>query len=153
MPGRRNCMKTIILSLLICFAAQATITRVQQVTSGNSCSGSSGTSCAVTVAATGSGHILIAMFALHGAGTTVTAVSDSTGETWVHATSCYATSGSEDVDCWYVLSSTSGATTITATLNASGNGRTMFFYEFSVGAGCFGKYDRSGSANDSTSRT
>src|SRR5579863_4128138 len=129
-------MKTTILSLVLCFAVQAKIGQVQQVTSGNSCSWSSGTSCAVTVATTGSGHILIAMFALQNAGTAVTAVSDSTGEAWVHAPNCNVTSGSNGVDCWYVLSSTAGATTITATLNSSGNGRAVEFYEFSVGAGC-----------------
>ena len=93
------------------------------------------------------------MFALQNAGTAVTSVSDSTGETWVHAPNCNVTSGSVDVDCWYVLSSTAGATTITATLNSSGNGRAVEFYEFSVGAGCFAYYDSSGSANDSAAST
>jgi hypothetical protein len=60
-------MKACLLSLLLCFAAQAAITQIQQVTgsatTGGSLCGYTGTSCAVTVAPTGSGHVLIAMFA------------------------------------------------------------------------------------------
>ncbi len=84
----------------------APMTQVQQVsgsasTGGNLCP-ASGASCAVTLThPTGGGNILIAVFALQGAGSSVTAVSDSTGETWVHAPNCYVTSGNSVVDCWY----------------------------------------------------
>ncbi len=100
------------------------------------------------VAPTGSGNILVAMFALQTAGSSVTAVSG--GGTWVHAPNCYATSGVQDVDCWYVLSSAPGALTVTGTLNTSGSGRAVEFYEFSTGAGCSANYDNSYSANNST---
>ncbi len=144
----------VILSLLLCFGAQAAITQVQQVSgSAATCGSSAGISCAVAVLAAGGGNILIAVFALQGAGSSVTAVSDSTGETWVHAPGCYVTSGNSVVDCWYVLRSTSGATTITGTLNTSGSGRAVEFYEFSVGAGCVANFDNSGSANDGTLST
>ena len=128
-------------SLFLCCAAQSKITQVQQVTGsavtgGNICLGS-GTSCGVKVAPTGSGHILIAMFEASG----VSAVSG--GGTWVHAPNC----ATANVDCWYVLSSISGATTITGTVT-SGSGRGVEFYEFSIGAGCLAHYDSSNSANN-----
>ena len=145
-------MKTVILSLLLCLAAQGStnqITQVQQVTgSAATCGSSTGTSCAVAVAATGSRNILIAMFALQSGGSSVTAVSDSTGGTWVHAPNCYAALDAQDVDCWYVLSSTLGAVTVTGTLSTSGSGRAVEFYEFSIGAGCVANFDNSGSRVD-----
>ncbi len=139
-----SCFAVIIFNLLFCLAAQAKITQVQQippVTGGGSlCAWNSGTSCAVTVAPTGSGHILIAMFG----GGTPTAVSDGVNA-WVHAPNC--TIG--NVDCWYVLSSKPGATSIKGTV-PSGGGRGVAFYEFSVGTGCSGVLDGSNSAADST---
>ena len=101
---------------------------------------SSGTSCAVTVASTGSGHILIAMFG----GSTPSAVSDGVNA-WVHAPNCAI----GNVDCWYVLSSKPGATSIKGTV-PSGGGRGVAFYEFSVGAGCSAVLDSSNSVADST---
>ena len=139
-------MKAILLSLLFCFAAQATnpsqIALVQEVTSGTSCSATSGTSCAVTVASTGTGNILIAMFASG----TVTTVADSAGNAWLRAPNCAIA----NVDCWYVLNSLSGATTITGTVT-SGTGRAVEFFEFSIGAGCLASYDSSFSASNLSS--
>ena len=59
----------------------------------------------------------------------------------MHAPNC----GIVNVDCWYVLNSTPGATTITGTVPNNG-GRGVEFYEFSVGAGCSAYYDNSHSA-------
>jgi len=139
-------MKAFFLSMLLCFGAQATITQVQQVTNGSLCSGPSGTSCMVTVAPTGSGHVLIAMFA----GGPVSAVSG--GGTWVHAPKCSIA----NVDCWYVLSSRPGASSITGTVRNTGtisnnSGRSVAFYELSVGSGCSANFDNSNSAVDSAS--
>ncbi|HEX4137077.1 MAG TPA: Ig-like domain-containing protein [Bryobacteraceae bacterium] len=141
-------MKAILLNLLFCLAAQATITQVQQVTVGaSSCTGSS---CAVPVTATGTGHILVAMFALASQNDTVITVADNSN-VWVHAPNCNGLNGGLNVDCWYVLSSTAGATTVTATISASGGGRGVEFYEFSIGAGCFAYLDSSSSTTITTS--
>ena len=140
-------MKTLILGLLLCFAAQATITQAQQVTSGNLCSGTTGTSCAVNVTATQSGSILVAMFAAGPTG--VTNVTDNKGNTWLHAPNCHIA----NVDCWFALNSIAGATTVTGTV-ASNSGRSVEFYEFKIGPGCFAYYDNSFSAitNSGTSQ-
>jgi hypothetical protein len=141
---RRTSVKAIFSGLLLCFAAQATITFQQEVTSGTSCSGTSGTSCAVTVSSIGSGHILIAMF---GSGT-VSTVTDTAGNNWKQGTNCAIA----NVDCWYVLSSTSSTnTTITGNLVTSGAGRALEFYEFSIGAGCVALLDSSSSASNLSS--
>ena len=123
----------------------ARITQVQQVTGGAGCSSSTLKSCTATVAPTGSGDILIAVFELQSSGSAVSAVSG--GGAWVHAPNCAASTDSLDVDCWYVLNSTPGAAAITATVTA-GSARGVEFYEFSVGAGCFAAYDSSGSSGN-----
>jgi hypothetical protein len=140
----------LVLSLLLCGAAHASITQVQQVTGAATCSSSTTTSCAVTVAPTGSGHVLIAVFEVFGSGSSVSAVSG--GGKWVHAPGCatYSAAAGTNVDCWYVLSSTAGATAVTGTVT-SGTGRAVEFYELSIGSGCSAAYDASSSANDSTS--
>ena len=143
--ARQGGMRTVVLGLLLCCAAQAAITKVQQVT-GGVCTGFT---CTATVAPTGSGHILIAMFALMASGSPVTGVSG--GGTWVQAPKCAVGSGTSYVDCWYVLSSTAGATAVTGTFSTTGSGRAVEFYEFSPGAGCFAVYDKSNSANNSSS--
>ena len=138
-----SCFAVIIFNLLFCLTAQAKIAQVQQVlpvTGGSLCAWNTGTSCAVTVAPTGSGHILIAMFG----GSTPSAVSDGIN-TWMHAPNCAI----GNVDCWYVLSSKPGATSIKGTV-PSGGGRGVGFYEFSVGAGCSAVLDSSNSVTDST---
>ena len=139
----------LVLSLLLSGAAQAKITQVQQVTAGAKCSSGTTTSCGVTIAPTGSGHVLIAIFEVQSAGSSVSAVSG--GGTWVHAPRCaaYSAGPGGNVDCWYVLSSTPGATTVTGTVT-SGSGRGVQFYELSVGPGCSGVYDNSGSANNNS---
>ncbi|HWE49585.1 MAG TPA: hypothetical protein VG273_07350, partial [Bryobacteraceae bacterium] len=149
-------LRTIISGLLLCPALFATITKVQQVSGsaqsgGNLCPGT-GTSCGVTVAATRAGHVLVAVFELQSSGSsTVTAVTG--GGTWVHAPNCIASDPSGiKIDCWYVLNSTAGATTITGTIT-SGSGRGVDFYELSAAAGCTMVFDGSGSADISSTVT
>ncbi|HEY3824148.1 MAG TPA: Ig-like domain-containing protein [Bryobacteraceae bacterium] len=158
-------MKAILLGLLSCLATQATITQVQQVTTTTipvtTANGTSvcAASCTAAVAPTGSGHILVAMFALAAQNDSVTAVTDNTGETWTHGPNCNAgsptlngnTTTYFNVDCWYVLNSAAGATTVTGTSVQSGGGRGMAFYEFSIGNTCFAYLDNSNSNVNITS--
>jgi hypothetical protein len=140
-------IRALVLSLLICGAAQAKFTQVQEASGSAACLSSTLTSCAVTIAPTGSGHILIAVFELQSAGSSVSAVSG--GGTWVHAPNCAVSASALDVDCWYVLNSTPGAAAITAKVT-SGSARGVEFYEFSIGAGCSAAFDSSGSSDNST---
>jgi hypothetical protein len=80
----------------------------------------SGTTCAVTVTSTGTGHIMVAIAFRDTAGATQTISSVSGAGTWVHPTGANgvdATAGSSDSA--YNLSSTSGVTSITLTLSAA----------------------------------
>ena len=133
--------------LSLSFAAQARVAQVQQVTGSAACSSSTATSCTAAVAATGSGHVLIAVFELQSTGSSISAVSG--GGAWIHAPNCAVGTRSMNVDCWYVLSSTPGATAVTATVT-SGSARGVEFYEFAVGAGCSAAYDSSGSSGYTT---
>lgn len=77
-----------------------------------------GTTCNLTVTSTGTGHVLIGV--LLQATTTAAISSVSGGGTWVHPASCSASdTNGGSVDVAYVLSSTSGTTTITVTSTKS----------------------------------
>jgi len=92
----------------------------------------SGTSCSVTVSATGSGH-LITVIVQPNTATNTTISSVSGGGTYTHCTNCAASNGAGGaIDASYTLSSTSGATSISATLSQSGGASwTMEVFEYS----------------------
>lgn len=81
----------------------------------NACA--AGTSCNVTVAATGSGHVLVMVAAFLGTNT----MNSPSGTGWVHCGSQLAHDSVNNlsIDAWYNLSSTAGQTTETANFSAS----------------------------------
>jgi len=137
-------MKRLLLFLgllgSVILPCQATFTRVQLAcdVSGAACGTSSGTSCTVdntstcgALSSTGSGNLLMAVVQLATSTSTVSGISG--GGTWTRATGCNAGVAVFN-DCWYVLSSTSGVTSITATVT-SNKGRGIFIYEYSFTGG------------------
>jgi hypothetical protein len=77
-------------------------------------------SCAVTLAATGAGHLLVATIGLNAVATTdVTGVADngSPVNTYVHDTSADATGTLKANEVWYVCNSNAGGTTVTFSLS------------------------------------
>lgn len=130
-------MKT-LLSLFVLFAASlhaqvmqqgivhgsaatvgTTFTLVQQVFGGNvACS----PACpAITVSSTGSGNLLV-LHASNSNGGARFVSSVSGGGTWVFPAGCQDSNGSVGaISCGYVLSSSSGVTSITPTMNTSDN--------------------------------
>ena len=115
--------------------ASATFTFVQ-VATGTFCAGGS-TSCSVTVTSTGAGHLGY-IFSQYSNATalTITSVTGG-GGTWVIPASCNAVdSNSNGTACAYVLSTASGATTLTVNFSgASANGIAVSFYEESFTGG------------------
>ena len=97
--------------------ASATWAVVQQVTSSVSCTTTNAT-CNLTVASTGSGHLIVVAMGIAHTGEYITGVSGGGTYTAFAGNTCAGqeTSGGVlAVDCAYTLSSTSGATTITVT--------------------------------------
>ena len=112
-----------------------TFTKVQQVTSGSlACS----PTCNVTVASTGTGHLLVVLAV---SPTTATALlsSISGGGTWVvptGANTCSRGTVAEGgVSCGYVLASTSGTTTVTLTMGVTQTYDVSFWEVSYTGAG------------------
>jgi hypothetical protein len=106
--------------------------------------------CAVTVPATGTSHLLFAVGTFGGVGIHITGMSGgSTGAlnsgpgAWYHpadgggqgaTASCNPSgAGSNSADCAYVLTSTAGSTTITFTLSGVPTGSTCWVYEVPYG--------------------
>lgn len=109
-------------------------------------------SCSLAVSATGVGHLLY-LEAANVSGTFISSVSG--GGTWVVPTGaggCRISGGqssSNTLSCAYVLSSTSGATSISITM--TGNANTQFaFYELSTSVGVF-SFDVAGTATNAAS--
>lgn len=118
-----------VLALFLSCPAWATWTVVQHKIS-TACS-TVGTTCAVTVTSTGSGHVIvIGMGVLDN---TDQIVSVSGGGTYTHPATCHAVDLLvKGTDCAYTLSSTSGTTSITVTRTAaSGNNWTVAATELS----------------------
>lgn len=120
-----------------------------QKASNAACSSSSA-SCSMTVAATGTGHLLVVSAAWPGA---FSIASVSGGGTWVcPAAAVGADSGSLGSAMCYVLSSTAGATTITVNSSAvPGGGWVVEFREYSPTATV--SFDTAGNIADSTNCT
>jgi hypothetical protein len=122
---RRMIYLLLISGLFPIAPARATISKTQFV-SNTSCSGSSNT-CAVTVTSTGTGHFGVILWLT---ANSTSASSISGGGSWTIPASCKInvtfTSG-----CAYILSLSSGVTTITMTWSTSACGSpcSIFFYE------------------------
>ena len=112
-----------ILMLFCSTQAWATWTKTQEV-SASCTDGSGDRACSVTVSALGTGHLIVCMFSNQSSvtGSTMTCNGSGCG-TWVAGTGCAVTNTNQGVssDCAYVLSSTSGSTTITQTYPGSGS--------------------------------
>lgn len=89
---------------------------------------------AVTVTATGNGNMLVAMMACNNKALTITGVSDGTNAFTQFPGAAFnsgADTSSWMGDCWYLPTSTSGKTTITATFSGSPGVREIFVFEVS----------------------
>jgi hypothetical protein len=96
-------------------AASTTWAVVQQAISSGACTFSSAT-CNLTVASTGSGHLIVVTMGIAGTGEYITGVSGGGTYTEFAGNTCAGQDSSGlGTDCAYTLSSTSGATTITVT--------------------------------------
>jgi hypothetical protein len=147
-------MKMALLLVVLCLPCWGTFSLVQSKANSTSatCGNGSTTSCTTgTITATGSGHLLTAMIYLHAIADDVSAVSG--GGTWAEATSCPVgdTTDTQIISCWYVLSSSSGATSVTATVT-TGLARAIVFAEYSF-TGASVSLDYNNGAFRSTSST
>jgi len=110
-------------------------------------------SCSLSLpSATGSGHLLY-LEAANVSGTFISTTTPPTGGgAWVAPASCQIKGGqsaNNSLSCAYVLSSTSGATSISITM--TGNANTQFaFYELSTSVGVF-SFDVAGTATNAAS--
>ena len=89
----------------------------------------SGTALNVTVTSTGAARILVVWCKWEGANGSILSISG--GGTWVNGTLKDHTNGDLHGQFAYVLSSTSGTTTVTMTLSAARTFRRIHFWEFS----------------------
>lgn len=106
---------SILLILLATSPAWATFTLVQKVVN-NACG--TGTTCAITTSATGSGNIIFIGVAVASGTKTISSI--SAGGTFAHCTGTDASvSGTNSSDAQYTLSSTGGVTSMTVTINSS----------------------------------
>lgn len=96
-----------------------------------------GTTCAITVASTGTGHLLFAIAT--GGNNAIQSVSG--GGTWALCTTSECRSGKSDIA--YCLASTSGATTVTITFTGSNSGAAAAVFEYSF-TGSSASYDKGG---------
>lgn len=114
-------MKRLIcmLAIFISSPAWATFTKVQDVLSSSSCFGGA-TTCALTVSSTGSGNAaFISVISTSNTGKTISSVSAGCGS-WAHgANTASSNAGNSSADADYCLSTTSGVTSITVTVNVS----------------------------------
>jgi hypothetical protein len=90
--------------------------------------------CAVTTATTGTGNLLYVGMSTSNSGITISSISG--GGTWVHPGSCSAsepTGGGGSSDVAYMLSSTSGTTTVSVTLSGAPGAVVITFAEVAYG--------------------
>jgi hypothetical protein len=135
----------ILLTSLILFTGQAfaTISLVGSVShnqTAGTCGSTSGTSCAVTLAqsTTGSTHLLIAEVNIGAGSATITALTDSASQTWTKCTACTAINGAANgVGVWYIIGTSSGVTSVTATISVTNDARGITVYEFSTDQSAF----------------
>lgn len=101
------------------------------VQSQNALTTASSTTAAVTVTATGAGNLLVVQ-TMNSDNRTVTGVSDGTNA-FTQATGAAGNNagGGIQVDTWYLLSSSSGKTTITVTFSGTSTTKSVFFWEVS----------------------
>ena len=123
--------KTLFLFLLFCLFANpsfATFTMVQHDSLVPTCSDSQ--HCNITVTSTGSGNLLVLEITTE---SNVTVSSLSGGGSWVVPSNCQALDNGWPlmIQCAYVLSSTSGATTISVVFSSSEFHRHWEFIEYS----------------------
>ena len=144
-----------ILKLLFSMAALgcalpafATWSLVQHPTKAT-CSGSS---CAITVSSTGSNHVAIITVQLNTSSSVVIS-SVSGGGTWTHPAGCQqADAGGADVDAAYTLATSSGATSITVNLSATGGSNWSMGFEEASLTGT-PSFDKCGVRDQSSSTT
>lgn len=150
---RRN-SKLILWLLLASLPAWATFNTPTQIVkncTSAQCGTTSGTSFTINIASTGAGHALVVEFYYLTSGVTLSSLSG--GGTWVHCTGCAScTTLATCVDFYYVLSSTSGATSITATVSTTGNARGAIFYELPF-TGSSVQFDAANTLSSTTSGT
>lgn len=134
-------MKRLLLTLgLLLFTSPAWATWAKvQAAHNTSCTAGS-TTCAITVSSTGSGHLLVFYAGVVGGATnnfTITAAATGAGTMVLCPTSsCHVqfASVNGNLDMGYILSSSSGATTLTVTRNTSStNAWWAFVAEYSYG--------------------
>lgn len=127
-----------------------------QHSSNTACSSTSAT-CSVTVTSTGSGHLLVITAVYGSSSTDITISSTSGGGTSTHCTNCHATrdSSGDEEDISYILSSTSGATSISVTMSSSAFSGNWIatVEEYSWTGGGSAALDTSNSVQDNTSCT
>jgi hypothetical protein len=146
-----------ILGLLLLSCPSWATWTLTQVKDNTACSG---TTCAVTVTSTGSGHLLVAGIASNNStAATISGVSAAACvSAWVHCTNCsLAVSGDGNVDFSYCLNSVSGQTSITISSGTSlGAGSNGFIWEASSSLGSIALDSGatpSGTKNNTTSAT
>ena len=107
-------------------------------TASNTACGTGGTTCAVTVASTGSGHVIVvAVVEVNSTPPAISSVSGGGTYSLCAASGCLSTVSSLDgVDMAYTLNSSSGATTITPTMGATiNNSWQVYVTEVAFAAG------------------
>lgn len=123
----------LMFALILCSApAWATFTLVQNV-NNDACGSGSITSCTLTVASTGSGHVIVVIGAWAVTNRSITSITGGSG-TYTHCTACTTGSGvSVSSDISYTLNSTSGSTSIVMNFAASATAAdvTAEMFEFS----------------------
>lgn len=143
----------VLFVLLLSFALLPSSTWANQAvvqSTGGACSIASA-SCSITVTALGAGHLLYCGVN-YGGTSQVTLTNCTGGGTYSVDAGCRAFDATNDIglECAYVLSSTAGATTITANLSAA----PTSFYEIEVAeisfTGTSMAKDNSGNADDTT---
>lgn len=109
----------------------------------------SGTTIPIPVSSTGSGNLLVVFVQLN-AGLTVSGVSDGTSSFTQASGAAVSLTGVRELDCWYLLSSNSGKTTITVTRNGAADTehRIAWFFEVSPNAGTTWGFDLAGNSAD-----
>lgn len=86
----------------------------------------------LTVSATGAGNLLVVLARSNDPAFTIAGVSDGTTAFTQFAGAALSNAANGILDCWYLLSSNSGKTTITTTFSASGaNNKDVWFFEVS----------------------
>jgi hypothetical protein len=111
-----------LIPILLCVQSWATWTSIQTPAT-NIDNGCSGTTCTVTVASTGSGHLLIAGVTVNSnTGITISSVTaGACNSAWTHAPNTavsFAGNGSSDI--YYCTNSVSGQTSIVITVSGTG---------------------------------